>query len=619
MNRYIELNNDKSPKTDFNTFHDNIDNIESAGLILDKHTVVVDFDSNPEIAEFIIQMKKTKVIKTKRGYHLYFTVPSDMKITNSTHITTVLGNKVDYKTGFGGKKAYAIVKLNGVSREVINPEITDYPVLPKVLYPTSTKEDLINLEPGSRNDTLFRHILNVSTHIRDGEMLMVLANQINDFMLHPLNKSEIESIVNSAVSKIESVDSCYDTDSKGNLKLNMFKLTERIESDLNCTIFNEALYFKDKERYSRNERTLLNIVKNKGFSLTKNQDKELIHQLHKTNKVVYDDFLPIVLSNGYCINNGNIEIYKGQFSPYYLDVEYIPSLYDEHVDTFLDWFVSYDKEMRILLEQILGHILMTSGFPQLSFFFVSSKGKNGKSTFFEMLRNFCGELSESLALEELTKAESISNLRGKLLNCGDDIDDSHILSSRTFKNLVAGNTLMARELYSNAVPFKNKATMLFSANEMPKFKDKSGGIERRVRIIPCDNVVTVQDLNIDQKLSTSNAKSYILNLALRGIKSIANSGGNMILPNRSKITTEEYLKESDSVKLYIEYKEENKQSISDISTSVVYMDYEAFCSMEGLGSYSKTKFSRRLKEFGYESKVAFLDSKSIRVYKKENL
>ena len=262
---------------------------------------------------------------------------------------------------------------------------------------------------------------------------------------------------------------------------------------------------------------------------------------------------------------------------------------------------------------------MTSGFPQLSFFFVSSKGKNGKSTFFEMLRNFCGELSESLALEELTKAESISNLRGKLLNCGDDIDESHILSSRTFKNLVAGNTLMARELYSNAVPFKNKATMLFSANEMPKFKDKSGGIERRVRIIPCDNVVTVQDLNIDQKLSTSNAKSYILNLALRGIKSIATSGGNMILPNRSKITTEEYLKESDSVKLYIEYKDENKQSISDISTSVVYMDYEAFCSMEGLGSYSKTKFSRRLKEFGYESKVTSLDSKSIRVYKKENL
>ncbi|WP_064590318.1 phage/plasmid primase, P4 family [Streptobacillus moniliformis] len=614
MDKYIELNNDKTPKTNFDTFYDSTENLENAGLILDKNIVVVDFDINPEIGEFILENVKTRGIKTRRGYHLYFTIPSDMKIINSTNITTVFGNKVDYKTGYGGKKAYAIVKLNNINREIINPEVTEFPVLPKILYPTSTSEDIINLQPGSRNNTLFKHVLNVSKYLNDGEILLRIAKQINDFMLYPLDLNEIETIVNSAISKIESIDSCYDTDSKGNPKLNMFKLTERIERDLNCTIFNETLYFKYEDKYSKNERILSNIVKNKGFNLTKNQDKELVHQLRKTNKMVHDDFLPIVLANGYCINNGTVGLYKGQFTPYYLDVEYLPSVYDKDVDEFLNWFVSYDAEMRQLINEILGHILMTSGFPQLSFFFVSPKGKNGKSTFFEMLRNFCGELSESLALEELTKAESLSNLRDKLLNCGDDIDDSHIPSSRTFKNLVAGNTIMARELYSNAIPFKNKATLLFSCNEMPKFKDKSGGIERRVRIIPCDNVVVNQDLHIDQKLSTKNAKSYILNLALSGIQSIVNSGGNMILPQRSKISTEEYITESDSVKLYMEYKNEINQSILELSTSVVYMDYEAFCESEGIGAYSKSKFSRRLKEFGYISKVVRTNSNIIRCY-----
>lgn len=616
MDRYIELNSDKSPKTSFDTFYTSTKNLENAGLILDKNTVVVDFDVNPEIAEIYLQERPTKAIKTKRGYHLYYKVPNDLHIINSTHITTVLGHKVDYKTGHGNKKAYAIVKHNGIDREIINPEITDYPVLPKMLYPTSTQEDLISLEPGSRNDALFKHILNVSKYFQDEEVLMKIIKQVNDFMKHPLDIKEIETIANSAFTKIKSVDSCYDIDSKGNPKLNIFKLSERIERDLNCTIFNETLYFKHEEKYVRNERTLLNAVKNKGFNLTKNQDRELLHQLRKTNKNINDDFLPIVLSNGYCVDNGNIKLYTGQFSPFFLDVEYIPSAYDKNVDEFLNWFVSYDTEMRQLLEQILGHIFMTSGFPQLSFFFVSSKGKNGKSTFFEMLRNFLGDLSESLALEELTKAESISNLRGKLLNCGDDIDDSHILSSRTFKNLVAGNTLMARELYSNAVPFKNKATMLFSANEMPKFKDKSGGIERRVRIIPCDNVVTVQDLEIDKKLSTDNAKSYLLNLALKGIKSIASSGGNMIQPERSKITTEEYIKESDSVKLYMEFKQDSGNDIDKLPTSTIYMDYEVFCESEGLGAYSKTKFTRRLKEFGFETIVMKINTKATKIYKK---
>ena len=44
------------------------------------------------------------------------------------------------------------------------------------------------------------------------------------------------------------------------------------------------------------------------------------------------------------------------------------------------------------------------------------------------------------------------------------------------------------------------------------FRDKTGGIERRLAIIPCDNVVKHADFGMDEKLSTDNAKSYILNL-----------------------------------------------------------------------------------------------------------
>lgn len=618
MNRYIELNEDKSPKTDFNTFSINTLKLENAGLILDKNTVVVDFDKNEDIAEELLKGYPTKAVKTKRGYHLYFSVPKDIKITNNSNVTTVLGNKVDYKTGFDGKKAYAIVKLNGIDREVINAHLNVYPVLPKLLYPTKTHDDLIEVVEGNRNSAFFKHLSNVFDIFKNDSYLLSLALNINKFLKLPLPEEEVTNIVNSVINRSND-NQDNEVFTKG--KLDLFKLSKLVENKLDCTIYNNILYFKINNQYTSNDVQLFNYIHNLGYNLKQSQDKEIKHQLYKTNNIISSSDINIKLKNGFSIVDGQIAVSDGHFSPLLLNVNYDPEAYDEHVDNFLNWFVQDDKELRILLEQILGHILMTHNFPQMSFFFVGSKGKNGKSTFFEMLSNFCGELSENLALEEMSKIEHLSILRDKLLNCGDDIDDTHILSSRTFKNLVSGNKIMVRDLYSSPKPFKNQATLLFSCNEMPKFKDKSGGIERRIRIIPCDNQVKVQDLSIDKKLSTDNAKSYLLNLGLNGIKSIISNGGQMIEPKKSFMCTQEYMKDNDSVRLYLDYRNnEINKPIDNCIINTIYMDYEAFCASEGVGSYSKAKLTRRLKDFGYKSIVVTINGFSSRIYKKiENI
>lgn len=109
-----------------------------------------------------------------------------------------------------------------------------------------------------------------------------------------------------------------------------------------------------------------------GFNLTKTQDRELMHQIQKLIATVDKNEnlnLPIILNNGYQIRNGEIEMITGDFTPLYLNVNYDPNAYNKDVDDFLNWFVSYDKEMRQLINEILGHILMINNFPQHSFFF----------------------------------------------------------------------------------------------------------------------------------------------------------------------------------------------------------------------------------------------------------
>ena len=617
--KYIELNSDKTPKHDYNTFHTSYDNLESAGLILDENTVVVDFDSNIHVAEYILSQFPTRAIKTKRGYHLYFKAPKNNIIKNTTHTITILGTPVDYKTGMGGKKQYAIIKLDGVEREVINPDITDYPELIPSLFPTNSKEDVISAVEGTRNDILYRHLLECSNILTNLKSIKILSEIIRSLMLNPLSEDEVNNIVNSVINHANSNLDLFSNDKNGNQTLDIFKLSGYLERKLSCVSYNDILYFRVGSKFSRSELELYREVKKMDLNLRKTQDKELYHQLSKTANVVDDEYLKINLNNGYCINNGIIEPSMEDFTPYNLNVAYNPTIYDENVDKFLNWFICGDKELRLLLEEIMGHILLTTGFPQHAFFFLANSGKNGKSTFFQMLNNFCGDLSESLALEQMGKEENLAVLRDKLLNCGDDIDDAIIPSSRNFKNLTSGNTISARELYQNPKKFRNKATLLFSCNEMPRFKDKSGGIERRVRVIPCNNIVKEVDLLIDSKLSTDNAKSYILNLALKGIERIKQNSGRMTEPKLSKDLTNKYIMESDSVKSFIEYYlVENNQVIHNIPQKNIYMQYVAFCESENVKPYSKNRFTNKLSDLGYTSKIAYVNGKSTRIYFKEN-
>lgn len=167
-----------------------------------------------------------------------------------------------------------------------------------------------------------------------------------------------------------------------------------------------------------------------------------------------------------------------------------------------------------------------------------------------------------------------------------------------FKTLASGNTIMVRPIYSKPYKLKNKATLIFTANEMPTFKDKSGGIARRVVAIPCENKVTKADPKIDEKLSSDQAKSYLLNIALNAMERINNNGGQLSSSETVAKVTEEYFVESDTILGFI-----NQGSIDEnMTTKAVYEEYLRFCEESGAKPYSQTKFTQRMKSLGYEKK-----------------
>ena len=384
-------------------------------------------------------------------------------------------------------------------------------------------------------------------------------------------------------------------------KFDPFEFADAMLEKYAITYHKDRLFFKEDTAWVCDTNKLIRLF-NRHENLKQAQDKEVMHQLSKRAPRVDDDHLIIQLANGYHIVDGQVMTgYTSEFTPYILNVNYDPKAYDEHVDNFLNFLTQDREDLRRIVEEVIGHILMLQGFPHKVFFFTGAKGSNGKSTFLEMLNKFVGDLGSNIALENFNDATSVAELEGKIVNIGDDIDATYMEKSQNFKTLASGNLLQIRPIYREPYKLKNRATLIFTANDMPIFKDKTGGIERRLVIIPCDNTVTKADLSIDSKLSTSNAQSYILNLGLKGMQRIADNGGKISDSETVQQEITSYLEDSDSVLAFIS----NVGIDPNMNKQQTYENYENFCSENGQHAVSMTNFTKKLKTKGYRVKDTF--------------
>ena len=399
--------------------------------------------------------------------------------------------------------------------------------------------------------------------------------------------------------------------SKGD-KFDPIEFADEIVKDLEIYYYKDKIYFKDGVVWSSDENKLLRAF-NDITELKKSQDAEVVHQLEKKSPILDTEVSVIQMRNDFHIKGGHI--IKGvseEFTPFLLDVTYDPKAYNADVDHFLDFLVMDRPELRIIVEELLGHILLLKGFPHKVFFLVGEKGGNGKSTFVEMLNAFVGDLGSNVNLESFNDDTSLMALEDKLVNIGDDIDASYLDRSMNFKTLASGNTIMYRPIYSTARRLKNTATLIFTANDMPTFRDKSGGIERRLVIIPCDNVVKHADFEMDDKLSTDEAKSYLLNLALKGVDRIRKNGGQL---SKNKIMDQmltEYMEESDSILSFI-----NNHGINEeVDKTIVYDEYKEYCNDIGVKPQKMATLTKKLQSRGWTVQDTKRLGKRVMLYRK---
>lgn len=395
----------------------------------------------------------------------------------------------------------------------------------------------------------------------------------------------------------------------GNSK-DMIAFSKWLIKKLDINLYQSKLYFRFGNKYISDDRLLLQTA-NIYQELKKSQDKEILHQIEKFSNDISNNLseLPIILNNGFIFDGEYFNKKISTFSPFFLDVDYVHNAYDEYVDHFLNDITCNCNELRMTLEEILGHIILTHKFPAHVFFLLGN-GNNGKSTFLEMINNLVQDLGQNLNLDAFNDDTSVATLRGKLCNCSDEIDNICIDKCKGYKSLASGNTITVRPIYSAPIKLKNTSTLILSANKMPTFQDKSDGFFRRLVIIPFNYKVQNKISNLDNLLSTSNAKSYILRLALSGATRIKNNNYEISQNQYIKDEINKYILESDTIASYIE----EYSDIHGKTTQYVYNKYKDYCKDNGFFPINKIQFSKRLHDFGFISQPR----NNIRYYFKES-
>lgn len=607
MLKFIELNEDKTPKTNYSVTYPTMDNLDNAGLMLNDNVVICDFDGDNGLKEksiinYINSNFPTLMIKTTKGVHFYYSKPKDIVIKSKADVITVGGFQCDYKTG----NQYGIVKRYGKERERNRDlTLTDLPELPYILYPLSIKTNLSNMGDGDgRNNGINSHLYCIKNKYPQLDIVKIGEYINSNIFGEPMDDRELNNTINSVLSS----NPLYDMEQYNGDKKDMISFAKWIVKKVDIKLYQNQLYFKLNDRFISNDTLLLREI-TKYIELNRQRDGELKHQLFKYADLVDGKMykFKIQLRNA-MLENDKVLAPTGEFTPFYLDVEYNQQAYDETVDNFLNFLCCNREDMRLVLEEILGHIILVNQFPHKIFFLVGD-GANGKSTFIEMISKFTGDLSSHVDISNFDDGTSLTSLVGKLVNISDDVDAIYLEKSKNLKTMASGNTVGTRAIYSLPITIKNTATLIFTANEPPTFKDKSDGIIRRLMIIPFDNKVKERNPYIDDLLSSDTAKSYILNLALGGVKRIYDNKLELSLCSRISEVTRQYHLENDSVKAFVEAYPNN---IENKTVEVAYGYYVQYTTSGNLRAVSRNMFSRRLTTLGYKTKVCKLGGFSIR-------
>ena len=598
---YVETKNKKciekfKGRTDFKTF-EQVQSLPEYAGILAAETILIDVDDF-EASEILFKVVKEyaltcRVYRTSRGKHFLFKnsgVP-----TNKTGCKLAIGLTADIK--IGTRNSYEVLKYDNQNREILYDiaENEEAQQLPRWLFPVKSKMEFLNMETGDgRNQGLFNYILTLQSNDFSVEEARETIRIINKFVLKvPLSDDEIETVLR---------DDAF--------KKPVFFMGSTF-------LFDKFATFLKNNNHIIKINNQLHIYKNgiyiSGLAEIEAEMIQHIPGLNRAKRTEVLAYLDILIRENSKAEDANLIAFENglynivddsfvEFTPEHIITnkirwKYNPEAYSELADKTLNKIACNDPQIRALLEEAIGYCFYRRNELGKAFILTGDKS-NGKSTFLSMVQCLLGDENiSSLDLKELGDRFKTAEMFGKLANIGDDIGDEFIANPAIFKKLVTGERVSAERKGQNPFEFNNYSKLLFSANNIPRIKDKTGAVQRRLTIIPFDARFSADDPDfnpyIKHLLKTDEVMEYLINLGIAGLKRVLL---NRKFTGSTKVqkAMDEYEENNNPIIGFFRECEDEEFQIENEPTNVVYKRYQEYCLANSLQPMSNIEFSKQV-------------------------
>lgn len=273
--------------------------------------------------------------------------------------------------------------------------------------------------------------------------------------------------------------------------------------------------------------------------------------------------------------------------------------YSENADcprwtAFLDDIFGGDKDLIRYVQKAVGYSLTGATSEQCAFFLYGT-GRNGKSTFLDIIRDIFGDYAANIQPETIMVRSNqstainsdIARLKGARLVTSVEPNEGVRINEGLLKQLTGDDTVTARKLYGDEFEFKPEFKLWMATNHKPVIRGTDTGIWRRIHMIPF--TVQIPEEKIDRRLK------YKLSAELTGIFRWAVEGcllwqkEGLKMPRAVLEEVREYRREMDVISAFVEDKCTVGKGLS-VQSSALYAAYLRWADSGNEYKMSNTKF-----------------------------
>ena len=251
-------------------------------------------------------------------------------------------------------------------------------------------------------------------------------------------------------------------------------------------------------------------------------------------------------------------------------------------------------ELRQLIWEMLAYCLVThTRYEQ--FFILCGAGANGKSVLGSVAKEIVGRKQTcSVQPNKMGSVFQRAYLEGKLLNLVTELNQNTELEDGIIKAVVSGERMTVEVKFQDPRDIAPFAKHIIQTNHMPRIRDYSDGLFRRVSIIALQRqfMGTDADPHLIEKLI--DELDAITSRAVDTLGQLINRNGKFTEPQSSKRALDEWRMENNHL---AEFAAERLYEVpqAKLSVQAAYDDYVVWFAKTGRrGMLGRKQFSKRL-------------------------